>query len=117
MWPSLFIVPNFSYFAEIQLQRANAEFRANGTLLTLPPKLRMDIPEVMAEQIFKYTAYPSDSQIEEAAEVLVHVYPCLRERGTCAGHERWKQYLKTKVANFRTKLCKIGHPEVSLNSL
>ncbi|XP_041798790.1 uncharacterized protein LOC121627424 [Chelmon rostratus] len=115
-WPPLFIVPNFSYFAEIQLQRANAEFRANGTHLTPPPKLRMDILEGMAEQIFKYTAYPSDSQIEEAAEVLVHVHPCLRQRGTRGGHEGWKQYLKTKVANFRTKLCKIGHPEVCVNS-
>ncbi|XP_058500363.1 uncharacterized protein LOC131469446 [Solea solea] len=116
-WPPVFIVPNFSYFADILLQRANAEFRENGTLLTPPPKLRMDILEGMAEQIFKYTAYPSDSQLEEAAEVLVHVHPCLRERGTRAGHEGWKQYLKTKVANFRTKLCKIGYPEVSVNSL
>lgn len=116
-WPPIFFVPRFSYFADIQLQRANADFRANGTLLTPPPKLRMDILEGMAEEIFKYTAYPSDSQIEEAAEVLVHAHPCLRERGTRAGHEGWKQYLKTKVANFRTKLCKIGHPEVSVNSL
>lgn len=103
-WPPIFIVPNFSYFAEIQLQRANADFRADGNLLIPPPKLRMDILEGMAEQIFKYTAYPSDSQIEEAAEVLVHVHPCLRQRGTCSGHEGWKQYLKTKIANFRTKL-------------
>ncbi|KAI3357110.1 hypothetical protein L3Q82_015579 [Scortum barcoo] len=116
-WPQVFIVPNFSYFAEIQLQRANAEFIANGTLPTPQPKLRMDILEGMAEQIFRYTAYPSDSQIEEAAEVLVHAHPCLRERGTRVCHEGWKQYLKTKVANFRTKLCKIGHPEVAVNSL
>ncbi|KAI4815536.1 hypothetical protein KUCAC02_005678 [Chaenocephalus aceratus] len=99
-WPPIFLV-----------------FRANGTLLTPSPKLRMDILEGMAEEIFKYTAYPSDSQIEEAATVLVHTYPCLKERGTRAGHEGWKQYLKTKVANFRTKLNNIGHPEVSVNSL
>lgn len=117
LWPPIFIVPSFSYTAEIQLQRANAEFRVNGTPLTPPPKLRMDILEGMAEQIFKYTPYPSDSQIEEAAEVLVHTHPCLRQRGTRAGHEGWKLYLKTKVANYRTKLCKIGHPEVSVNSL
>lgn len=110
-WPPIFIVPRFSYLTEIQLQTANAEFRANGTLLIPPPKLRMDILEGMAEEIFKYTAYPSDSQIEEAAEVLVLTHPCLKQRGTCAGHEGWKQYLKTKVANFRTKLCKIGLPE------
>ncbi|XP_034082371.1 sterile alpha motif domain-containing protein 3-like isoform X2 [Gymnodraco acuticeps] len=116
-WPPIFFVPRFSYFAEFQLQRATADFRANGTLLTPSPKLRMDILEGMAEEIFKCTAYPSDSQIEEAATVLVHTHPCLKERGTRAGHEGWKQYLKTKVANFRTKLNKIGHPEVSVNSL
>ncbi|KAI9532249.1 hypothetical protein NQZ68_033874 [Dissostichus eleginoides] len=42
----------------------------------------MDILEGMAEEIFKYTAYPSDSQIEEAATVLVHTHSCLKERGT-----------------------------------
>lgn len=115
-WPPIFLVLQFSYLAEIQLRRANAEVRANGTLLNPPSKLRMDILEGMAEEIFKYTAYPSDSQIEEAAVVLVHAHPCLRERGTRAGHEGWKQFLKTKVANFRTKLNKIGHPEVSVNS-
>lgn len=47
----------------------------------------------------------------------MHVHPCLKERGTRAGHEGWKHYLKTKVANYRTKLCKIGHPEVTVNSL
>jgi len=116
-WPPIFLVPRFSYFAEILLQRANAEFKANGTLLSPPPKLRMDILEAMAEEIFKYTAYPSDSQIEEVAMVLVNTHQCLRERGTRARHEGWKQYLKTKVANFRTKLNKIGHPDVSVNSL
>lgn len=86
-------------------------------LLFPPPKLRMDILEGLAEEIFKYTAYPSDSQIEEAAEVLVLKHPCLKQKGTCSGHEGWKWYLKTKVANFCTKLCKIGQPEVSINSL
>ncbi|KAL2089328.1 hypothetical protein ACEWY4_014016 [Coilia grayii] len=116
-WPSLFTVPHFSYCAEVQLETANGEFRAHGTLLNPPPKLRMDILEGMAEEIFKYTAYPSDAQIEEAADVLVHKHPCLRQRGSHGGHEGWKLYLKTKVANFRTKLSNIGLPEVTVNSL
>ncbi|KAM7405402.1 hypothetical protein PAMP_012667 [Pampus punctatissimus] len=116
-WPSLFIVPRFSYCAEVQLEAANAEFRAHGTLLNPPPKLRMDILEGMAEEIFKYTAYPNDAQIEEAAEVLVHKHPCLRQKGSHAGHEGWKLYLKTKIVNFRTKLSKIGLAEVTVNSL
>lgn len=116
-WPSLFIVPRFSYCAEVQLEAANAEFRAHGTLLNPPPKLRMDILEGMAEEIFKYTAYPNDSQIEEAAEVLVQKHPCLRQRGSHAGYEGWKLYLKTKIANFHTKLSKIGLAEVTVNCL
>lgn len=70
----------------------------------------MNILEGMAEEIFKFTAYPNDSQIEEAAEVLV-------QRGSHAGHEGWKLYLKTKIANFRTKLSKIGLAEVKTRQL
>lgn len=77
----------------------------------------MDILEGMAEEIFKYTAYPNDSQIEEAAEVLVQKHPCLRQRGSHAGYEGWKLYLKTKIAYFRTKLSKIGLAEVTVNCL
>lgn len=116
-WPSIFKVPKFSLFAEIQLTRANAEFRENGSLLTPAPNLRTDILEGMADEIFKYTAYPSDIQIAEAAEVLVHTHPCLREKGAPSGYEGWKEYLRTKVGNFRTKLRKIDLPEVAVNSL
>lgn len=40
-WPPIFLVPHFSYFAEIQLRRGNAEFRANGTP---PPKAKNGYP-------------------------------------------------------------------------
>ena len=56
---------------------------------------------VMAEVIFKYTPYLNDSQIEEATKGLGACSFMLgREGGICAGYEGWKQYLKTKVANF-----------------
>ncbi|XP_076869961.1 uncharacterized protein LOC143521224 isoform X1 [Brachyhypopomus gauderio] len=116
-WPQDFALPQFSSCAELQLQKANTEFINNGTLLTPPPKLRSDILEGMAEEIFRYTAYATDHQLEEAAEALVKTHPCLRERGTRTGHEGWKHYLKITMANFRTKLSRIGHPEVSVNSL
>ena len=71
----------------------------------------------MAEEIVRYTAYASDRQLEEAAAALVKAHPYLSERGTRTGHEGWKHYLKIKMANFRTKLGRLGHPEVSVNSL
>ncbi|ROI42828.1 hypothetical protein DPX16_7105 [Anabarilius grahami] len=86
-------------------------------LLIPPPKLRSDILEGMAEEIFRYAAYPSDSQLDQAAEALINAHPCLREKGTRTGHEGWKHYLKIKMAYFRSKLSKIGHPEITVNSL
>jgi len=56
-------------------------------LLIPPPKLRSDILEGMAEEIFRYAAYPTDSQHDQAAEALINAHPCLREKGTRTGHE------------------------------
>ncbi|XP_073803642.1 uncharacterized protein [Danio rerio] len=116
-WPQVFVIPRFSCSAEIQLQRADTEFNKSEMLLIPPPKLRSDILEGMAEEIFRYAAYPTDSQLDQAAEALINVHPCLREKGTRTGHEGWKHYLKIKMANFRSKLSKIGHPEITVNSL
>nr|XP_055031005.1 uncharacterized protein LOC129419839 [Misgurnus anguillicaudatus] len=116
-WPQVFVVPRFSCSAEIQLQRAGTEFSSSGMLLIPPPKLRSDILEAMAEEVFRYAAYPTDSQLDQAAEALITAHPCLREKGTRTGREGWKHYLKIKMANFRSKLSKIGHPEITVNSL
>ncbi|XP_039544877.1 uncharacterized protein LOC120491248 [Pimephales promelas] len=116
-WPETFVVPRFSYCAEMQLQKGNDEFNANGTLLSLAPKLRSDILEGIAEEIIKYTAYPKDNQFEKVAEALIQTHPCLREKGTRTGCCGWKHYIKIKMMNFRTKLGRAGHPEVTVNSL
>ncbi|XP_071403280.1 uncharacterized protein [Centroberyx affinis] len=116
-WPEAFVVPRFSYCAEMLLQKGNNDFIANGTFLSLTPKVRSDILEGLAEEIIKYTAYPRDDQFEEVAEVLVQTHPCLREKGTRTGYCGWKHYIKIKMMNFRTKLSRAGHPEVIVNSL
>uniref|UniRef100_A0A8C2FFN5 Uncharacterized protein n=1 Tax=Cyprinus carpio TaxID=7962 RepID=A0A8C2FFN5_CYPCA len=116
-WPKDFVVPRFSYCAEMQLQKGNDEFNASGTLLSLTPKLRSDILEGIAEEIIKYTAYPKDNQFEKVAEALIQTHPCLREKGTRTGCCGWKHYIKIKMMNFRTKLGRAGHPEVTVNSL
>ncbi|XP_042611293.1 uncharacterized protein LOC109049315 [Cyprinus carpio] len=101
----------------MQLQKGNDEFNASGTLLSLTPKLRSDILEGIAEEIIKYTAYPKDNQFEKVAEALIQTHPCLRENGTRTGCCGWKHYIKIKMMNFRTKLGRAGHPEVTVNSL
>lgn len=116
-WPQVFVVPRFSYCAEIVLQKGNDDFNANGTLLSLTPKVRSDILEGLAEEIIRYTAYPTDEQFEKVAETLVKTHPCLREKGTRTGYCGWKHYIKIKMMNFRTKLGRAGHPEVIVNSL
>lgn len=116
-WPMVFVVPRFSYCAEIQLQNGNDEFHANGTLLSLTPKLRSDILEGLAEEIIKYSAYPKGDQFEKVAEALIPTHPCLGEKGTRTGWCGWKHYIKIKMMNFRTKLGRAGHPEVTVNSL
>lgn len=53
VWPSVFTVPRFSYEAELQLEKANAEFIAGGTHLTPSPKLKSHLLERLAEEIIK----------------------------------------------------------------
>ncbi len=116
-WPTVFVVPRFSYCAEMQIQKGNDDFSVNGTVLSLTPKIRSDILEGLAEEIIKYTAYPRDDQFEKVAEALIQTHPCLREKGTPTGYSGWKHYIKIKMMNFRTKLGRAGHPEVIVNSL
>ncbi|KAL0148179.1 hypothetical protein M9458_056500, partial [Cirrhinus mrigala] len=95
---------SFSFTIELTQSSAKVEYY----LFHHPNKLRSDILEGMAEEIF--------SQLDQAAEALINAHPCLKEKGTHTGHEGWKHYLKIKMANFRSKLSKIGHPEITVNS-
>lgn len=116
-WPDPFVVPYFSYDAEVQLERGNAEFTATGTYFNPGHKLKSVILDGIAEEILKYTAYPSDSQFDKAAAALTKAHPCLGELGSRIGYWGWKQSLKYKMANYRTKLGQLGCPEVRINSL
>lgn len=75
-WPETFVVPRFSYCAQVLLQKRNDDFIANGSFLSLLPKVRTDILECLAEEIIKYAAYPRDEQYEEVAQTLVQKHPC-----------------------------------------
>ena len=115
-WPKQFPIPQFAYETEMFLERANEDYKKNGTLLTTS-KIKADILEKLAETVYTYTAYPSGSQISDVAEALVNKYPCLKEPGSFAGYYGWQQSLKYKMSNYRTKLRGYGVPEVLCNAL
>lgn len=80
VWPSVFMVPKFNYEAELQLAKANTECSVSGTHLSPSPKLESHILEQLAEEIIKFKAYPTDSNLNEVAEALVRKHPCLKEQ-------------------------------------
>lgn len=69
----------------------------------------------MAAEIYKYNAYPSSKQIDKAAEALLSKHPCLKENGSKSGYEGWKNNLRFKMDNYRTKLSRAGIKNVVVN--
>ena len=110
------MVPKFTYKAELELQQKNTEFETNGTYFNPGPKLRV-ILDGLAQEMMKYTKYPKDYQCEEVASALTKAHPCLGQLGSKTGFWRWKQSLKYKMQNYRTKLVRLGHPEICVNSM
>lgn len=115
-WPLVFHVPKFPYDCELQLEKANAAFKATGTLLDPDIRLKTAILDGLAEAIVQYKVYPTDGEFEDVAEALVSSHPCLRELGSATGHAGWKVSLKYKLANYTRKLKRLGCPEVEINS-
>ncbi|XP_020555576.1 uncharacterized protein LOC110013549 [Oryzias latipes] len=116
-WPNVFHVPKFTYEAEFELQQRNIEFETNGTYFNPGPKLKGNLLDGLAQEMMKYTNYPKDYQCEEVAAALTRAHPCLGQLGSKTGFWGWKQSLKYKMQNYRTKLRRLGHPEIRVNSL
>ncbi|XP_067353940.1 uncharacterized protein [Channa argus] len=117
MWPRDFPIPTLSYDTELQLEKGNAAYRSNMRRLALSSKMKSDILEKVAEEIYKFKAYPTDSDFSDVSEALIKKHPCLSEPGSYNGCYGWKQRLKTKMGNYRTQLKGIGCSEVLANSL
>ncbi|KAI5621005.1 sterile alpha motif domain-containing protein 3-like, partial [Silurus asotus] len=116
-WPTSFVVPRFSYDAEIKLEQGNSEYKKNGFLLNPDPKLKSAILNGLAEEVVKFKVYLSDAEFNEVAEALIKQHPCLKERGSLTGCSGWKRSLKYKMSNYRTKLRNLGCSEVTINSM
>ncbi|KAK7916163.1 hypothetical protein WMY93_011924 [Mugilogobius chulae] len=115
-WPRKFSIRQFSFETEVQLERGNEEYRMNKKMLTLRTKAKSDILNGVIEDIYKYTAYPTDTHFCEVAEALIQKHPCLKEPGSYNGAYGWKQRFKYKMGNYRTELKGLGCPELCLNS-
>lgn len=50
------------------------------------------------------------------AEALVKKHPCLKEAGSESGWNGWKNSIKFKMGNYRTKMRKAGCQEVAVNA-
>ncbi|XP_026100116.1 uncharacterized protein LOC113070979 [Carassius auratus] len=116
-WPShIFPIPTFSFDVELRLREGNAEFEKNNKQLQLTRDIKHDILEKLASVMYGYKAYPSDKEIAMVAEALVVKHPCLKEAGSQTGWNGWKNSLKFKMGNYRSKMRRAGCPEITVNA-
>ncbi|XP_060716492.1 uncharacterized protein LOC132839498 isoform X2 [Tachysurus vachellii] len=116
-WPAVFMVPRFTYDAELKLEQGNAAFKTQGIFRSPDPKLKSSILDGLAEEMVKYKVYPTDAEYNQVAAALIQKHPCLKDRGSVSGYSGWKESLKYKLANYRTKLRNLGCTEVTVNSV
>ncbi|MEQ2247155.1 hypothetical protein ILYODFUR_006314 [Ilyodon furcidens] len=66
--------------------------------------------------MYSYTAYPNNAQFESVAQALITKHPCLQERCSTSRCSGWKNSLKFKMANYRTKRRRSGCFDVAVNA-
>ncbi|KAL7868681.1 hypothetical protein SRHO_G00100650 [Serrasalmus rhombeus] len=115
LWPDPFVTPQFSYDVELKLKRGNEAFQESGTLLNISKDTKSEILDKLAEEMYKYSAYPSPEQHDLVAQSLVKKHPCLREPGSVKGWYCWKFSLQFKMGNYRNKLRVSGCSELKVN--
>ncbi len=111
-WPPNFLIPNFSYDVEFRLRKANEVYEKQNTTMDVTRDIKIEILDKLAETMYSFKAYPSDSEIEQVALALVSRHPCLRELGCDTGCKGWKMSLKFKMGNYRQKLRNAGCSEL-----
>lgn len=89
---------------------------SEGTYLKVSKELKHEILERLAESMYSYTAYPTAAQFESVAAALINKHPCLQERGSTTRCCGWKNSLKHKMGNYRTKRRQSGCLDVSVNA-
>lgn len=100
----------------MKLGQGNSAFKTNGKFLIPDPKLKSGILDALAEEIINYKAYPFDSEYSDVAEALVGQHPCLKEQGSVSTYSGWKMSFKYELANYRSRLRRLGCPEVTVTA-
>ncbi|XP_056313109.1 sterile alpha motif domain-containing protein 3 [Danio aesculapii] len=114
VWPDEFEIPKFSVNVEYRLRQGNLAFMKDGTTADVGRDIKHDILEGLAGAIYTFRAYPSDEDFTQVAAALIKTHPCLTEQGSTSGFAGWKNSLKFKMANYRSKMRKSGCSDVAI---
>ncbi|GAA6219745.1 uncharacterized protein LOC110972297 [Lates japonicus] len=114
-WPEVFDIPKFPVDVEYRLRQGNLMYLCDGTYLKVTKDMKHDILEKLAETIYGYKTYPIKEEFEVVAKALVAEHPCRKEQGSSSGCQGWINSLKFKMGNYRTKMRRLGRPDVTVN--
>ncbi|XP_076849675.1 sterile alpha motif domain-containing protein 3-like [Brachyhypopomus gauderio] len=114
-WPEAFEIPKFAVDVEYRLRQGNLLYFRDGVCLKVTKELKHDILEKLAETMYSFKAYPAKEEFEAVAKALIQAHPCLKEQGSSSGCDAWKNSLKFKMGNYRTKMRQLGRLDVSVN--
>lgn len=116
-WPETFEIPSFSVDVEYRLRQGNLLFMRDKTYLQVPRDMKHEVLEKLAEAMYKFKAYPREEDFNDVASALVKKHPCLFEPGSSTGCNGWKNSIKFKMGNYRSKLRRAGCTDVLVNSV
>lgn len=85
------------------------------THMQVPRDMKHEILEKHAESVYSFKVYPCDDNFNGVSSALVKKHPCLTEPGSSTGWNGWKNSLKFKMGNYRTKLRRAGCTDVLIN--
>ncbi|KAL2079481.1 hypothetical protein ACEWY4_001208 [Coilia grayii] len=113
--PGSIQIPTFSLDVELRLKQGNEIYRQTKTPIAPSREMKSAICTAIVESIFATDCYPDKADMKCYAAALVTKHPCLTEDGPGTGYDGWLVSLWFKVGNYRNKLRKAGHAEVSVN--
>lgn len=114
-WPEVFEIPKVPVDVEYRLRQGNLLYLRDATYLKVTKELKHDILDKLAETMYAFKAYPTKEDFEAVAKALVQTHPCLKESGSSSGWDGWKNSLKLKMGNYRTKMRQLGRLDVTVN--
>uniref|UniRef100_A0A3P8U843 Uncharacterized protein n=1 Tax=Amphiprion percula TaxID=161767 RepID=A0A3P8U843_AMPPE len=114
-WPSAFDIPEFSVDVNFRLRQGDLAYMKDGTRMDVSRDMKHVILERLAETMYKYTAYPTEEHCREVSSALIAKHPCLKQAGSPTGYCGWKNSIKFKMGNFRTKVRRSGMADVTAN--